>query len=386
MAIKTASELHHHIHRWSDVYFSRTKKIIDAHGDCTVVYAVFMRRPVIAAIDYAIEWLEKSSALCEEKITITRFYEDGDWVGSGEKLFHIEGSFSFLIEFETLLLQKIGAACVAAYNAFSMSKSLPKTAFIAMDARHNAGEDMTELMAYAASVGSKAAIKDSGAIGFIGNSINHTAHYFGNETGLGTMPHNIIGYAGSTVRAAEMMAALFPHQKLTVLVDYFGHEITDALAVCNALKTEVEAGQLSIRIDTHGGRFCEGLDQSSSYEILNRHAPHSIKRYCTEKELHYLVGSGVSAAALWHLREELDKAGFKKVTITASSGFSPAKCEAMALSKAPIDTIGTGSFLPELWTETYATADIISYDGKICVKAGREFLLKEKKTAQKPIK
>ena len=48
----------------------------------------------------------------------------------------------------------------------------------------------------------------------------------------------------------------------------------------------------------------------------------------------------------------------------------------MASVKAPIHTIGTGSYLPESWTETYATADIIEYDGKSSVKTGREFLLR----------
>ena len=33
----------------------------------------------------------------------------------------------------------------------------------------------------------------------------------------------------------------------------------------------------------------------------------------------------------------------------------------------------------DLWTETYATADIIAYDGKPMVKAGREFLLRGKR-------
>ena len=36
--------------------------------------------------------------------------------------------------------------------------------------------------------------------------------------------------------------------------------------------------------------------------------------------------------------------------------------------------VGTGSFLPATLTETYATADIISYDGVRRVKIGREFL------------
>jgi nicotinate phosphoribosyltransferase len=48
----------------------------------------------------------------------------------------------------------------------------------------------------------------------------------------------------------------------------------------------------------------------------------------------------------------------------------------MAEAKAPIDTVGTGSFLPEIWSETYATADIVAYDGEPRVKVGREFLLR----------
>ena len=85
----------------------------------------------------------------------------------------------------------------------------------------------------------------------------------------------------------------------------------------------------------------------------------------------------MSAAAIFHLRDALDAAGFDKVKIVASSGFSPAKCRIMAEAQAPIDVIGTGSYLPERWTETYATADIIEYDGEKRVKVGREFLFRK---------
>jgi nicotinate phosphoribosyltransferase len=48
----------------------------------------------------------------------------------------------------------------------------------------------------------------------------------------------------------------------------------------------------------------------------------------------------------------------------------------MAEANAPIDVIGTGSFLPEKWAETYATADVVEYDDVPRVKVGREFLLR----------
>lgn len=43
-------------------------------------------------------------------------------------------------------------------------------------------------------------------------------------------------------------------------------------------------------------------------------------------------------------------------------------------ARAPLDAVGTGSFLPATLTEIYATADIIAYDGARRVKIGREFL------------
>jgi nicotinate phosphoribosyltransferase len=257
-----------------------------------------------------------------------------------------------------------------------MCVDLPEVAFLAMDARHCAGEEMAELMAYAASVGSEAARRANNAKGFVGNATGATAHYFGQADGRGTMPHALIGYAGSTVRAAEMFHETFPNDDVVVLVDYFGQEVTDSLAVCHRFPELAKMGRVGLRFDTHGGRFIEGLDPQNSYAVLERHSPKSIRGFRTEAELRYLVGTGVSAAAMWHIREQLNLNGFDKVKIIASSGFTPAKCKVMAFSHAPIDVIGTGSFLPDSWGETYATADIIAYDGVPKVKVGREFLLR----------
>jgi nicotinate phosphoribosyltransferase len=76
------------------------------------------------------------------------------------------------------------------------------------------------------------------------------------------------------------------------------------------------------------------------------------------------------------MREALDQAGFGQVRIVVSSGFGVTKCRVMAEARAPIDVVGTGSFIPDTWSETYATADIVAYDGVPRVKIGREFLLK----------
>ncbi len=365
------------ISSWTDKYFSRTKAVVSRFGDNEVTYAVFLRRPVVAATRLAVQWLDHAMAAQNAPVSIEVCFPDGQSVGAGEPLLYITGSFVALVELETLLLQKLGATCVAAYNAHAMVQELPHVAFIAMDARHCAGTEMADLMAYAAAVGSDAAkAQTPGAVGFIGNATDATAGYFGNTAGMGTMPHALIGYAGSTLRAAEMFHQTFPDLDLVVLVDYFGQEVTDALAVCRAFPALTAAGKVGFRLDTHGGRFIEGLDTQASYDVLDRNAPEALRGYRTETDLRHLIGTGVSAAAIWHLRESLDQTGFHKARIIGSSGFSPEKCRVMAIAHAPLDVIGTGSFLPSSWGETYATADVVAYDGEPRVKVGREFLLR----------
>ena len=361
----------------TDSYFLKTKAIVERFGDRRVTYAVFMRRPVISTPRLAIEFLEAMAAARGTRFDIELNHPEAEMVGAGEPILYVTGPFRQLVDLETLLLQKLGPACVAAYNASAMCADLPKVAFLAMDARHCAGGEMAEMMAYAAAVGSAHARKVAGAVGFVGCAAAATARYFGQQKGIGTMPHALIGYAGSTVRAAEMFRETFPDEPLTVLVDYFGRETSDAVAVCRRFPDLAETGKLAFRMDTPGGRYCEGLDLGLSYAVLEAHAPQSIRGYRTEDELRDLVGTGVSAAALWKLRLVLDEAGFSRARIVASSGFGPQKCRMMAVANAPIDAIGTGSYLPEQWRETYATADIVAFDGKPMVKAGREFLLRK---------
>lgn len=363
------------ISRRTDAYFTRTREVVEHFGDVPVTYALFLRRPVIAAPRAMLEWLDGMAAAKGVAISHAVLHPEGAWVGAGEPIVTVSGSMAALVEAETLMLQKLGAACVAAHHAYQMCLALPAAAFIAMEARHCAGAEMQALMGYAASVGSAAARKE-GARGFIGSSSALGAGYFGGSEGLGTMPHALIGYAGSTLRAAEMFVEACPGRDLTILTDYFGREVTDGLAVCRRFPELAAAGRLAVRLDTHGGRYLEGLDPAASYAVLERRAPGAIRRYRSEAELRDLVGTGVSAAAIWRMREALDEAGFPRVRIVVSSGFGVRKCQVMADTAAPIDVVGTGSFIPADWHETYATADIIEYAGVPRVKVGREFLLR----------
>ena len=185
----------------TDSYFLKTKAIVGQFGDREATYAVFMRRPVICTPRLAIEFLDRVAAERGTSFKIELNHPEGAWVGAGEPILYLTGPLYHLVDLETVLLQKIGPACVAAYNASAMCADLPNVAFLAMDARHCAGAEMAEMMAYAAAVGSAHAKKVAGAVGFVGCAAEATASFFGQQKGMGTMPHTLIGYAGSTLRA-----------------------------------------------------------------------------------------------------------------------------------------------------------------------------------------
>ena len=380
----------------TDKYFTNTAHIVAFNGDVEVTFAVFMRRRVVAALEPVIRLI--NYFVPEAKVT--RFVAEGEVVPSEHKLMEITGSMKKLSEIETLLLQKTGFPCVAANNAYEMCLAIPTAGFMDMHARHGSGAEMNILAAYGAKVGSEAARATNRAVkGFIGSSQDLTAPFFGSSTGMGTMPHALVGYANGDVLAAmKLFHQTLPDSKsLVALVDYTGQETADALRCAkwfyDEAKLDLHGKTFGIRLDTHGGRFAEGLDYEKSVEVvgdwLKVRGEYSIveqvlggrtvqldpNNMLVDKVRRILFGKGVSVASIIHARRALDQAGFKSAMIVGSSGFDPQKCQIMGAAKAPIDMVGTGSFLPATLTETYATADIIRYNGVARVKTGREFLL-----------
>ncbi len=380
----------------TDKYFTNTSRIVAAHGDCQVTFAVFMRRRVVAALEPAIRLVNHFVPDAKVK----RFVAEGEVVPSEHKLMEITGSMKALSEIETLLLQKTGFPCVAANNAYEMCRAIPSAGFMDMHARHGSGAEMNILAAYGAMVGSVAARKiDPKVKGFIGSSQDLTAPFFGAGAGMGTMPHALVGYAkGDVLAALKLFTETLPDSKsLIALVDYTGEEITDSLRCAKWFYDEAKldkAGKsFGVRLDTHGGRFAQGLDYEKSVEVvgqwLNVMGEYSIveqvlggrafqmdpSNILVDKVRRILFGKGVSVASVIHARQALDQAGYKSAQIVASSGFDPQKCQIMGAAKAPVNMVGTGSFLPATLTETYATADIIAYGKDKRVKVGREFLL-----------
>ena len=121
-----------------------------------------MRRPVLSTPRLAFDWLRRVVAERKAAVEVELLQQEGDWVGAGEPLMYLHGPFRHLVDLETVFLQRLGPACVAAYNAYTMCTDLPYAGFLAMDTRHCAGAEMAELMAYAASVGSARAQRETG--------------------------------------------------------------------------------------------------------------------------------------------------------------------------------------------------------------------------------
>ncbi len=382
----------------TDRYFTNTARIVATAGDAEATYAIFLRRRVIAALEPARRLLRR--LVPEARVTM-RFAE-GEIVPAEAKIMEVTGSMTRLSEVETVLLQLVGLPCVCAANAYDMCRALPRAAFMDMHARHGAGPMMNLLAAYGAAVGSEAArAADKEVKGFIGSSQDLTAPFFGRLQGMGTMPHSLVGYAGGDVlEAVKLFVEHVPEAPYVIaLVDYQGREIDDALRCARWFYEEArlhEQGKVfGVRLDTHGGRFCQGLDWERSVETVGAWLDAQGEYAIVEKVLggrafrldqdsilvdrvrRHLFGAGVSVAACIHMRSSLDAAGFRDAIIVASSGFTPQKCEVFGATRAPVDMVGTGSFLPVRYAETFATADIIAYDGERRVKVGREHLLDE---------
>jgi nicotinate phosphoribosyltransferase len=79
-----------------------------------------MRRPVLFAPRLMLSWLQEVAEARGVEFDFECNYTEGQWAGAGEPLVYITGPMAQLVDLETLYLQKLGAACVAANNAFSI--------------------------------------------------------------------------------------------------------------------------------------------------------------------------------------------------------------------------------------------------------------------------
>src|ERR1700745_1972522 len=75
----------------TDSYFLKTKAIVGHFGDRRATYAVFMRRPVLSAPRFAMEFLEHTGKQRGQKFEVELRHPEGAWVGAGDPLLYLTG-------------------------------------------------------------------------------------------------------------------------------------------------------------------------------------------------------------------------------------------------------------------------------------------------------
>jgi nicotinate phosphoribosyltransferase len=319
---------------YSDKYFVRAREILLAdHYRPRVTMQVFGKAAAsLGGVDEAIAILKLCSIEWSE-LRVHALY-DGDEVEPWETVLLIEGPYDAFAHLETLYLGVLARRTRVATNTRRVVEAASPKEVLFFPARHDHWLVQTG-DGYAAHVA-----------GAIGVSTDAQASWWGSE-GVGTVPHALIAaYGGDTVLATRKFAEqVGPDVKLISLVDFENDCVRTSLEVAGALGD----GLYGVRLDTS-----EMLVDQSLWKQMGSFRP-----------------IGVNPQLVWNVRRALDDAGFEKVRIMVSGGFTVEKIRDFERQGVPVDGYGVGSSLFQGRFDF--TADVVLVDGKICGKAGRQY-------------
>jgi nicotinate phosphoribosyltransferase len=322
---------------YTDAYFNHARATLLADGrHPNVVVQVFQKhRSWLGGMDEAIAILRLCSH--EPDALTIRALHDGDRIEPWETVLTIEGDYTTFAHLETVYLGTLARRTLITTNVVRVLKAANGKPIIFMPARFDhqrvqAGDG------YAAYVAGQ-------VTGFeIGVTSDEQASWWGGR-GIGTVPHSLIAaYGGDTVLAARKFAEWAPpDMAVTVLVDYENDSVRTALEVAEALGDRL----WGVRLDTS-----ETLVDHSLWEEMGEFKP-----------------TGVNEQLVRKVRAALDGAGFERVRIVVSGGFTVEKIRAFEEGEVPVDAYGIGSSL--IRGANDFTADVVMTDGKPSGKVGR---------------
>ncbi|MGH2500316.1 MAG: quinolinate phosphoribosyl transferase [Candidatus Limnocylindria bacterium] len=292
-----------------------------------------------------------------------RSLHDGETAGPYEPVMHIEGEYPSFAHLETLYLGALTEGTRIATNTRDVVAAAGSKPVIMFGARHQTHEAQAG-SGYAAYVG-----------GAIGVSTDEQGEWWGSR-GLGTVPHALIAvYGGDTTvatlkfdeyvnRSPEAVGHLTApgtpegHVNVTALVDFDNDAVNTSLGVAHAL-----GGRLwGVRVDTSESV----IDASVLRELQAR-----------DGVARGEIAGGVTPRLVELLRAALDAAGYRHVRIVASGGFDAAKIAAFEKLGVPVDVYGVGSALVHGGGYDH-TADIVRVEGRELAKTGRRYLASER--------
>lgn len=337
----------------ADEYFNNCRKIVVRYPDLMgrkVRYQVFAREDgVIMGSNKAVN-LIKGQTYGPIKIT---GLEDGKSFVSEEPVLTIEGNFYELVTLETTYLGFL-AFSGAVTTMRKIVEAADGVSVIDMSARHYPWQIIEEV-SLAAYLGGAAGTSTQAGYDYV-----QKWHNPGDSFKLyASLPHAIAALVAETaekegfypsVLAAKLFHEIFPEKPITILVDYEGKELDVAKQAYEIFGDKLFA----VRLDTHGGRNMQGTGTHSSFQEAIKYLDTKFGISTTKRKEKsticpvyggYYIGPGVTVEATFVMRDFLDQIGAKHTKIVVSSGFNETKVTAFRRANAPMDFIGTGSWV-----------------------------------------
>ncbi len=301
----------------ADVYLQRTQTILRNEGINPTVTMEFVpqRAGIVCGVSEVRTLLARILPETGKEVWAL---EEGEAVAAKEVALRVRAPYGSIGLYETAICG-ILASCTgwatAARECVDAAGGTPVVALGASNAHPNVAPNVD----YASVIG-----------GCVSCSTIQGARLAG-VTPAGNMPHALGLVLGSTVKALEAFDRHMPQEVPRVaLVDTFGDEAQEALAVAQAVRDKLRG----IRLDTPPER------------------------------------GGVTPEMVREIRARLDQAGFTHVEIMVTGGFTPERIRSFVEFGVPVDTFGVGTHIA-LASPNPFSADIHEIEGRPIAKKGR---------------
>ena len=223
----------------TDVYFERTKKILEARGINKEVRAEFITKGLPGKWSWAVlAGIEECLTLLKDLPVTVRAMKEGTILHPYEPVLEIQGKYLDFGMYETALLGFLCQASGVATMAARCRKAAGERQLLSFGARrmHPTIAPMVERNAYIGGC-------DGVAVGLGAGLVD--------QEPVGTMPHALILIMGNTVEATKAFHEVIDKKVRRVsLIDTFNDEKFEALNVASAMGKDLFA----IRLDTPGSR------------------------------------------------------------------------------------------------------------------------------------
>lgn len=300
----------------SDVYFQRTKQVLNALGIDKHVTAEIVLKKMPGNYQWGV-WagLEESLELFKKLNVNVRAMPEGTVFSENQPLLVIDGHYLEFAELETALLGFLCQASGIATKASRCRIAAGERQVMSFGARrmHPAIAPMVERNAYIGGCDGVAVVKSADMLGIEPS---------------GTVPHALILLVGDTVKAVKAFNEIIDKNvKRVALIDTFNDEKFEALNVAEALGNDL----FGVRLDTPGSRRGDFL------------------------------------ALLKEVRWELDLRGFKHVKLLVSGGLDEYKI--LELNEV-VDSYGVGTSISSAPVLDYSM-DIVAIEDRPIAKRGK---------------